>query len=250
MASDPTPALEEPLTGGRYTAGVVRVGDTVRRPAGLASPFMGRLLAHLEAAGFAGVPRHLGRDERGRDVLTFIPGWVPERFQFFADGQIAAAAGLMRAFHDATRGSDLAAGAEVVCHHDPGPNNVIFVDHRPTAFIDFDFAAPGAAIEDLGYMGWTWCVSSRPDRGPVEVQARQVKVLADAYGLDGPARRDLPDAMIERQSRNIGFWTERLDGLDGLPTPVETIRERIAWSRREMQFTSAHRDLFLAALTV
>ncbi|MFF1916255.1 hypothetical protein ACFVYE_32640 [Streptomyces sp. NPDC058239] len=39
--------LEIPLTGGRITKGVVRVGDTVRRPVGPHSPFVHRLLRHL-----------------------------------------------------------------------------------------------------------------------------------------------------------------------------------------------------------
>ena len=69
---------------------------------------------------------------------------------------MAAAGSLLCAFHDATRGSRLAGRNPVVCHHGPGPNNTVFVDNRPVAFIDFDTAAPGDALEDLGYMTWTW----------------------------------------------------------------------------------------------
>jgi hypothetical protein len=35
------------------------------------------LLSHLHAVGFDGAPRPLGIDERGREVLSFIPGTVP-----------------------------------------------------------------------------------------------------------------------------------------------------------------------------
>lgn len=40
---------EIPLSGGRITEGVVRVGDTVRRPVGAHSAFVHRLLRHFEA---------------------------------------------------------------------------------------------------------------------------------------------------------------------------------------------------------
>ncbi|MGK5693264.1 phosphotransferase family protein [Streptomyces sp. URMC 128] len=63
---------------------------------------------------------------------------------------LRAAASLLRSFHDATRGSRLAGRHPVACHHDPGPNNTAFADDIPAAFIDFDTAAPGDPIEDLG----------------------------------------------------------------------------------------------------
>src|SRR5690242_20727743 len=69
--------VEEPLFGGNAAAGVVRVGGTARRPAGPHTPAVHALLSHLHAAGFGGAPRPLGIDERGREVLSFIPGTVP-----------------------------------------------------------------------------------------------------------------------------------------------------------------------------
>jgi hypothetical protein len=50
------------LSGGRVTEGVVRVGDTVRRPRRPNSAFVRALLAHLHDAGFDGTPSHLGTD--------------------------------------------------------------------------------------------------------------------------------------------------------------------------------------------
>lgn len=53
---------EVPLEGGRVNVGgVVRVGDTVRRPLRENSPFVHELLLQLERAGFDGAPRFLGR---------------------------------------------------------------------------------------------------------------------------------------------------------------------------------------------
>jgi hypothetical protein len=51
------------------------------------------LLAHLHEAAFDGAPRPLGIDERGREVLTFIPGtptW-PGQFHLLDDDAHLAA---------------------------------------------------------------------------------------------------------------------------------------------------------------
>ncbi|MGA5442469.1 phosphotransferase family protein [Streptomyces griseoincarnatus] len=240
---------EVALSGGRITRGVVKIGDTVRRPTSPASPFVAELLGHLHQQGFAGAPRHLGIDATGRDVLSYLPGRVPARFQRWSDLQVHAAGALLRALHDATRGSRLAGRHPVVCHHDPGPNNCVFRDEVPVAFIDWDTAAPGDPLEDLGYMAWTYCVSSKPDAPPATAQALQVRVLADAYGLEAKARPLLVDAMLERQERNARWWTGHLTHPGG-PRVAEphVIAERIRWSEREYAYTAANRPVFAAAL--
>jgi Ser/Thr protein kinase RdoA (MazF antagonist) len=240
-----TPDAEVLLTGGRITPGVVRIGDTVRRPTTDSSAFVAELLAQLEQRWFTGAPRHLGLDEAGRDTFSYLPGWVPATFQRWTDTQVAAAGALLRSLHDATRDSGLTAGRPVICHHDPGPNNTVFRDGRPVAFIDFDTAAPGDPLEDLGYMAWTWCVSSKTTAPPAAAQAAQVRILADAYGLTAADRADVVTAMLDRQSRNARWWTDRLTG------PVastEQITSRIAWSEREHAYTRANQATFEAAL--
>lgn len=248
MAANLKPELEVTLTGGRYTAGVVQVGDTVRRPRSNASGFVRLLLDHLEGLGFTGAPKYLGIDEKNRDILSFIQGWVPAKFQEFTDGQVQAAGSLLKRFHDATAGSRLVQAGLVVCHHDPGPNNTVFQNGMPSAFIDFDFAAPGNPIEDLGYMAWTWCISSQSNRGPVEFQAKQVRLLVDSYGLLPNERQLVIDAIMLRQSQNIAFWSERLDGIQGIQTTREKIQWRITWSEQELAFTQANRQLLIEAL--
>jgi aminoglycoside phosphotransferase (APT) family kinase protein len=214
---------------------VVRVADTVRRPGSDSSAFTAELLQLLAGEDIA--PKYLGQDEAGRDVLTYLEGWVPDRYQRWSDQQIAAAGNLIRRFHDATRASRLAADQPVVCHHDPAPTNFVFTNDLPAALIDFDLAAPGDPLEDLGYAAWTWCIASKhADPGR---QAHQVRVLADAYGLTGEQRSELVDATLARQLANVDFWRRR---------PCEAAAERIAWSRQEHAFVKANRDVFEAAL--
>ncbi|WP_370137672.1 phosphotransferase family protein [Streptacidiphilus sp. EB103A] len=234
---------EVPLTGGRITPGVVRVGDTVRRAVTAAPSFVAQLLGHLQEQGFTGAPRHLGTDRAGRDVLTYLPGWVPPRFRTWADCQVAAAGALLRGLHDATRGSLLAGDHPVVCHGDPGPNNIVFSsegDAVPVALIDFDTAAPGDPVTDIAYMAWTFCVSSKPTTPPTAVQAAQVRVLTDAYGLDAASRTHLPDAMLERQAHNARCWSSHLDRPRPRVTDDHQITERIRWSEREHAHTAAN----------
>lgn len=94
---------EIPLPGG-FINPVVRVDDTVRRTR--APGFVHRLLHHLEEHGFPGAPRLIGIDEQGRAMLGYVDGVVPWE-QRFGDairtpGAIAAAAWLMRQFHELT----------------------------------------------------------------------------------------------------------------------------------------------------
>lgn len=234
------------LEGGRMAAGVVRVDDTVRKPATESSEFMARLLKLFEQQSFDNAPRYLGQID-GKDLLGFIDGEVPARFQPWSDAQVRAAAVLLRQAHDATRGSELAGRFDVVCHHDPGPNNFVFQDEVPSAIIDWSEAAPGSRLEDLGYLSWTWTISSK-QRMPLERQAEQVRLIADAYGLGEAERHALVDCILERQVRNVRFWSEFLAQPETAPAAPDVLSDRIEWSRREHAFTYAHRDVFDAAL--
>jgi len=240
-------APEIALIGGRLTLGVVRVGDTVRRPSKTSSRFVAALLEYLERQGCSWAPRYLGRDSSGRDVLSYLPGHVPAKWRKFRDDQLRAAAAILRALHGATDRSVLAPNG-VVCHHDPGPNNFVFRDDVPVALIDFDTAAAGAALEDLGYMAWSWCLSSNPLRGPFSVQARQVRILADAYGASERQRAQLPDAILERLERNVRFWSDRLEHPGDILTAAEKLPELAAWSKRELQFIEAQRAALARAM--
>lgn len=228
----------------------MRVGQTVCRPTSAASSLVRTLLDHLEAVGFDGAPRHLGVDAKGRDVFDFLPGEVPTKVRPMSDEQVAAGARLLRRFHDATRSLSIVAPGQVMCHHDPGPNNAVFRDGLPVAFIDFDMVAPGDHIEDLGYMGWLWCISSKATAPDMASQASKLSLLADAYDLDWRRRARLIDAVLDRQYSNADFWRARELDRSIPDLPVSKIHERIEWSYGEAAFTAQNRTVFEASLGI
>ncbi len=91
---------ERVLAGGRTTKGVVRIGDTVRRPPGPNAAFVRCLLRRLEAHGFEHAPRHLGTDDLGREVFTYVSGSVPENLGHHEDWTLVEAAKLISRYHD------------------------------------------------------------------------------------------------------------------------------------------------------
>ncbi|WP_345346464.1 phosphotransferase [Actinoallomurus liliacearum] len=216
------------------------------RPASDSSQFMASLLKLFDQQNFMGAPKYLGQVD-GKDVLTYIEGEVPAKFQPWSDEQVRAAVRLLREMHDATRGSDLAGRFDVICHHDPGPNNAVFQNGIPIAFIDFDQAAPGSRLEDVAYMAWTWSISSKQVMA-LQVQAAQVRLIADTYGLKDAERHALLDCVLERQSRNVRFWAELLAQPETAPAAPDVLAARIAWSRWEHRFVYAHREVFDRAL--
>jgi hypothetical protein len=97
----------EPLTGDGVTEGIVRIGDTVRRPLRPFSLTVQAYLAHLRDAGFAGAPLPLGVDVQGREVLSFVPGdvarWLPPE-ERAGEEVLVALARLIRSLHEASAG--------------------------------------------------------------------------------------------------------------------------------------------------
>ena len=174
---------EQKLAGGAQTAGVVRVGATVRRPLHARSGYVHGLLGHLEQVGFAGAPRFLGIDGQGREILTYFEGEVlvgsPVRM---SDERIISASRLIRRFHDATAGTALAQGQEIVAHNDLGPHNIVFDGDKAVGIIDWDEGvAPGRRLVDFAHA--VWCCADVCE-GEVEVaeQARKARLMCETYG--------------------------------------------------------------------
>lgn len=177
------PLTEQALDGGCQTVGVVRVGDSVRRPLHARSEYVHAVLEHLAAAGFDGAPRLLGIDEQGREVLSFLAGETLVRSPFgLSDARVQSAARLVRRFHDATAGTPLAGDEEIVCHGDLGPHNIVFAGERAVGIIDWDEdVGPGPRLVDFADAVWS-CADVCEPAVAVSEQARKVRLMCHAYG--------------------------------------------------------------------
>ena len=191
---------EEPLAGGNVAAAVVRVGDTVRKPATRATPAVSAVLAHLAAVGFDGAPRAWGDDPRGRQVLEYVPGVTADNEPPMGLGELRRAGRLIRRLHDALAGFrpppdarwdvvlPAPGPAELICHHDLAPWNLVRDGDR-WVFIDWDGAGPGTRLWDLAYAahGFVGIAAG----GDSEVDGQRLRALVDGYGLDAGDRRAL-----------------------------------------------------------
>jgi Phosphotransferase enzyme family len=213
---------EIPLQGGNASGGVVRIGDTVRRPAGPWTPTVHALLGHLHEAGFPGAPRPLGLDEHGREVLTFIPGTIPWPNNFHLldpDGRLRRVARLIRDFHDAVTGFCPppdprwqalipAEGTGIIAHHDLAPWNLV-ISPRQWAFIDWDTAAPGSRLWDVAYALHGFVPLSANPRYQRGNPAHRMRLFADAYGLDQAQRQELIPMLARRTKAMHDFLAEQ-----------------------------------------
>ena len=215
---------EQRLAGGMDpSAGVVRVGDTVRRPAGRSAQAVRSLLLHLEAVGFEGAPRFLGTDEQGRDVLTFLDGDVPlPPYPSWAltDSALDELGRLVRRFHEATAGFDAASvpgwsgewadprGGPVICHNDLFPENVVLRDGHVVGLIDFAEAGPGRPFWDLAIAAQEWAPLHAPGarlHHPDDLDGvRRTALLLHAYGIDPDRAEDFVDVVAEERVQQLG----------------------------------------------
>ncbi|MEO5940582.1 MAG: phosphotransferase [Candidatus Limnocylindrales bacterium] len=205
----------------------VRVGGTVRRAAGGSGESVRALLLHLEAVGFDGAPRHLGIDERGREVLSYIEGDVPlPPYPAWAmtDRALADLGGLVRRFHEAAASfvpapgaawapdwSDptggVGADARTITHNDLFPENVVFRDGRVVALIDFAMAAPGRPLWDVAIAAEMWGPLGDPERRhqhPLDLDGiARAGILARGYGLGRDRAEELVTVLIEERAHTV-----------------------------------------------
>jgi hypothetical protein len=196
-------------SGGVWFADDPVLGPVVHRPTGRWTPAVHDLLAFVAAAGLDGVPRVLGFDEEGREILTHLHGrTIAVDVEAAPDEVLTDAAAWLRRYHDVVRDYDpgprvwrqteeaLAPG-QLICHNDTGAYNWIVDDGRFAGVIDWDQAGPGHPIDDLAFLCWSGVPLFR--EVPVPDAARRVALAADAYG--GVTASALLDAVTGRMTR-------------------------------------------------
>lgn len=258
----------EVLRGGVANAGaVVREGAYVLRPSKPQSELIHALFRHVRAAGFDGVPEPVGIDPDGRERLVFIPGdvaWPPFPPWVQTDAALASIAELLARFHAAAQGFEVPSGAtwnreladsiggSLVCHNDVCPENVVFRDGVAVALLDFDFAAPGRALHDLGVMARMCIPLDTPEDAAVWGREsldpiRRLRLVADSYGLT-PGREELIRIIEQQMDAGGAFVRHRVE--QGEPAFVEMWERMGGEARydRRRDWFAQHRQRFVDAL--
>lgn len=202
--------MREELLAGNV-GGAVRIGDTVRRPTGPWTTAVHALLGHL-AGRLPHIPEVHGFDERGREVLDYLPGRVrdPET-EPLTTGQLVSLVRWTRSFHEAVaefrhpgpwRYFPMA-DPVLIGHNDIAPYNACFDGDDLVGVFDWDMAGPASPLWELAFIAWN-CVPLWRDTGP-DTAAGRLMLIADAYGG--------PDAatILRAVPRRIGTM------LDGIP---------------------------------
>jgi Phosphotransferase enzyme family len=178
---------EIPLEGGNV-GGAVRVGNTVRRRTGPWTPAVHALLDYL-ASRVPHVPRVLGRDGQGREVLSYLPGHVVDvDTSALSLEQLVSVVRWTRVFHSAVAGFSHpgpwrffpVTDASLIGHNDIAPYNVCFDGAELVGVFDWDLAGPTTPPLELAFIAWN-CVPLWRDIGP-RAAARRLTVIAATYG--------------------------------------------------------------------
>jgi Ser/Thr protein kinase RdoA (MazF antagonist) len=232
---------------------VTRVDDLVLKPARPWTATVHLLLRHLRDVGVEQVPEPVGiRD--GVQALRWIPGDCgPEAWRHQRDeAGVRSAGALLRRVHDATEGFEAPEGAEwavhptpgatVVTHGDPGPWNFVWRDGEAVALLDWEYASPAPALDDVAYAVDTFA----PFRSDEEAQEAygfddppdrlaRLRSFSEAYGLGGTA--GLFDRVVDRQNATIARITDLAErGLEPWGSWVragylDELRGRVRWTR-------------------
>ncbi|WP_380175439.1 phosphotransferase [Kineococcus sp. DHX-1] len=236
------------------------VDGLVRRPAQTWTPTVHRLLVHLGGRLPGSVPRPVAVDG-SVEVVSFLPGaagadcWPAQA----TDVGLASFARLLRRVHDASRdhvpgpeaewATPTVEPAEVVCHGDPGPWNVVWRGGEAVGLLDWDLAHLGPVLDDVAYaleqlapfrsdaeaLRWRG-FTARPDR------PHRIRVFLAAYGWTGT--EDLVDAVVARQRATV----DRVRHLAGRGVEpqvtwvrdghLEELAERVRWSETHRHLLS------------
>jgi Ser/Thr protein kinase RdoA (MazF antagonist) len=147
------------LLGGNM-GGVERRGNTVHRAVGPWTPAVHALLTHLHGR-LPAVPRVLGFDAHGREVLSYLPGTVVDTdHEELTDAQLGNLVDWTRRFHIAVDDFDHPGpwryfempNSTLIGHNDIAPYNACFNGDELTGVFDWDLAGPSNPLAELAFV--------------------------------------------------------------------------------------------------
>ncbi len=252
----------QPLSGGTANRGrVVRVGNTVRRPAAPCWRATHALLDHLAAVGFDGAPRILATGP-ATETLTYIEGRAavpPLTDELLTDAALVSVADLLCRYHRAASSFNPAGRTwprpvparyrtGLVSHNDVYPANLVFRGERAVALIDFDLAGPGGAAWDFAAAARSFVplldeadvTDSRQGRA-----LERFRILLTASGLPRADRRDVAEAVLANHDWTYAIVTEAAEA--GHPAFAEHWRAVAPAAARARRWCQRHHRALLAA---
>jgi|CXWL01.1.fsa_nt_gi aminoglycoside phosphotransferase (APT) family kinase protein len=254
--------MTEESLNGESKHQIVRIGDSVHRPAHWWTRSVHHLLNYLESVNFIYSPRVRGFDEQGREILSFIEGesgkagWqkiVPEK-------GLKRYARLLREYHDVISGYKPLADSEwaysngglkegeIMCHGDFGVWNIVWKGDHPVGILDWDFVVPAKPRYDFLY-ALEYAAPFRDDETclkwhhfpEVPDRKQRIKIFADAYGLS-----NLDDIVhdVAQMQRRVGYY-ESVLAERGLQPQVDWVANGdLEEVERRARWTEMNRSLF------
>ncbi|SDD84990.1 Phosphotransferase enzyme family protein [Paenibacillus sp. UNCCL117] len=145
---------------------------------------------------------------------------------------------------------ELGVSKRVISHGDVAPWNTVTRKGMPIALIDWEFTGPIDPMVELARVCWLFPqlhdddVARRVGLPSLDVRARQLRLVVDAYGLDPSQRRQMFDLIVEvvvretaEQAIEIGVTPDCQGPLWGL-----------AWRARAAAWILRHRVILQNAL--
>ncbi|MBB6482902.1 aminoglycoside phosphotransferase family protein [Rhizobium lusitanum] len=206
-----------------HDQGPLRDGDTVLRQACPWTPNIHALLAALPEHGFTAAPAPISFDAVWERV-SYLPGATGDldsSREMRTEKALRSAASLLRHYHDCSAlllpclerelvwQLSSREPAEIICHGDFAPYNVLLNDGEVTGIIDFEAAHPGPRSWDIAYAIYRWAPLSSDVEveglGRLDDQIRRARMFVDAYGMSIDARHLIPETIVARLEALLAF---------------------------------------------